>query len=125
MGAYTLFVIKQGIIGLISALIPAISYWLSNPNATRLDRVKLILPSSIIISSFIIAAFISTYTTIESYELYWWAYQATLLLAVISIIYSVMWHDGNNAIHIIHLFTLFSVAYLWFVGGMALSHDWP
>ncbi|MEW8012329.1 MAG: hypothetical protein AB2794_14590 [Candidatus Thiodiazotropha endolucinida] len=125
MNSYTLFVLKQGVFGLISALIPAISYWLSNPNATRLSRVKLILPSLIIVSSFVFTAFISTHTTIESYEPYWWAFQATLLLAVISIMYSVMWHDGNNAIHITHLFTLFSVVYLWFVGGMALSHDWP
>ncbi|MEW8659541.1 MAG: hypothetical protein AB2603_14580 [Candidatus Thiodiazotropha endolucinida] len=125
MNSYTLFVLKQGVFGLISALIPAISYWLSNPNATRLSRVKLILPSLIIVSSFVFTALISTHTTIEGYEPYWWVFQATLLLAVISIMYSVMWHDGNNAIHITHLFTLFSVVYLWFVGGMALSHDWP
>jgi len=124
MQSYTTLVLEQGMLGVISAIIPAIAYWFTNLNISPSKRVKLISPFLVIVTSFVIVAIISSYTTLANYEPYWWTYQLTLLVAVTAVIFSVKLHNGNKFIHISHVFTLFSASYLWLVGGMALSHDW-
>jgi hypothetical protein len=45
-------------------------------------------------------------------------------LFVVSVVYSLITFQGHRAIHLLQLLQLPSALLLWFVGGMAISHDW-
>ncbi|MBT3061309.1 MAG: hypothetical protein AB2728_18220 [Candidatus Thiodiazotropha sp.] len=124
MPTYSIFVLKQGIVGIVLAFIPAIACWVANKNEVFIYKIKLIIPSILLLMCFIVMALVSQYTTRQNYEPFWWTYQIAIFIAFLSIMYSVSLHNGRGIIVLTHLLTILSAAYLWFIGGMALSHDW-
>lgn len=47
-----------------------------------------------------------------------------LVLGLASMAYSFASFAGRKLVHLVHIFTLMSAFLVWFVGSMAISHDW-
>lgn len=47
-----------------------------------------------------------------------------LVAGLVSIAFSFKAFQGRLWVHVIHVFTLLSAFLVWFIGSMAISHDW-
>ncbi len=100
-----------------SALMSGLYYWFS----------KKVLPSlhgALIILAFLYAAIISGYTEFGVSSFYYWPLHILLVLAIASAAYSMREFGSKRWVHLAHLGTLVSGAMVWFIGSMAIAHDW-
>jgi len=77
-----------------------------------------------IIAAFVYSVIISGFTERGAHQAYYWPLDILLMLALVSAIHSVRELAGKRWIHFVHIGTFVSAAFIWFVGGMAISHDW-
>ena len=79
---------------------------------------------ALIIIAFLYSAIFSGFTEYGAASYWYWPLFGFLLFALSSLIYSIREFSNKRWVHLLHLGTLASAAFILFVGGMAISHDW-
>ena len=79
---------------------------------------------ALIIIAFLYAVVSSGFTEYGAANYWYWPLNVLLMLAMASAIYSVREFAAKRWVHLAHLGTLGSAAFIWFAGLMAISHDW-
>ena len=108
----------------IIPIISSITYFILSKNSNL--KIKILLSSRgfLLVIASLFAVLISSTTTIENFKLEYYSFVTLLILAVISIFYTLKVYEGKNIIHLFQIFNLLSVFVFWFIGGMTISHDW-
>lgn len=114
--------LREGGFGLALVLIP-IPFLIGSRSKSRMSWFIVSAPGSIAAVLFLVACLASNWTSGGNFEPYWSTYQAILALAAILIVPAIF-ALKHRFIGFLHLGTLMGLAYLWFVGGMTLTHDW-
>lgn len=100
-----------------SALMSGLYFYFSKKVLSSLHGILIIL-------AFLYAAIISGYTESGVSSSYYWPLHALLIFAIISASYSIREFASKRWVHLGHLGTLLSSAMVWFIGSMAIGHDW-
>ncbi|MEO9273850.1 hypothetical protein ABFY09_03240 [Marinomonas sp. 5E14-1] len=103
---------------LIFALLISIAYFYASKS------ILASLHGMLIIAAFLYAAIVSGHTDYGISAEYYWPLNILLLLALASAVYSIREFPGKRWVHLSHLGTCLSGVMIWFVGAMAISHDW-
>jgi hypothetical protein len=105
-------------------IISSIIYFSFSKN--KILKMKLLISSHgfILVLASLFAVFISSSTTTQSFKIEYYSFCVLLVLAVISILYTLKNYEGKNIIHLFQIVNLLSVFVFWFIGGMTISHDW-
>jgi H+/Cl- antiporter ClcA len=78
----------------------------------------------IIFSAFLYAVIISRYTEFDPPHEYYWPLIGLVFIGIASAVFSITAFKGKKWMHLLHLGTLTSGFFVWFVGSMAIAHDW-
>lgn len=78
----------------------------------------------ILIFGYLYAVLISAHTEIGAHVTYYWPLWVLLIVGLVVAGFSCTLFNGRRWVHLIHIFTLASAAWLLFVGSMAIGHDW-
>lgn len=100
-----------------SVVVSGLYYYFSKKVLSSLHGLLIVL-------AFIYAAIIGGYTEYGVSSMYHWPLHILLISALASAAYSMREFCGKRWVHLAHLGTLVSSAMLWFIGSMAISHDW-
>jgi len=103
-------------------LVIAVIYFIFNRNQTTANRILASSHSLIAIVAAVYAIFASKYTSPTSFDPHTLNYSKILAIAVIFGFVAVFYFKGNKKIHLLLLLFVICVAYLWHVGGMAITH---
>lgn len=78
----------------------------------------------LIIFAFLYAGIFGGITEYGAAYYWYWPLIGFLLLAIVSVIYSIREFSTKRWVHLLHLGTIGSATFILFIGGMAISHDW-
>jgi hypothetical protein len=117
--SYGVFAFIQGVPGIALIALPLVIGVLGTPPGRR---VWAFAPGLIAITTFTIACAVSPHTSSNS-TLAGYIFTASMGLALISIIPALL-ALRNRWLGFFHLLTAAGLLFLFFVGAMALSHDW-
>lgn len=79
---------------------------------------------ALIIIAFLYSVISSGFTEYGAANYWYWPLNVLLILSIVSVIYSIREFATKRWVHLAHLGTLGSAAFIWFAGSMAISHDW-
>ena len=99
-------------------------YFFKSKGASKLQRALVSAHGLIFILASLFAILVSPYTLRENFETEWYIFQAILVFGLASIIYAFVKFNGPKLIHLSQILNLLAVFFIWFVGGMTISHDW-
>jgi hypothetical protein len=119
---YITAALREGSLGLALVLIP-LPFLLVSGSKSHMSRLLASAPGLIAAVLFVVACLASSWTSRGNFEPHWSIYQAILGLSL-ALIIPAIFSLNRRAVGFLHLSTLTGLAYLWFVGGMTLSHDW-
>ena len=119
---YVTAALREGALGLALVLIP-LPFLLVSSSKSHMRRVIVSAPGLIAAVLFVMACLVSSWTSRGNFEPHWSIYQAILALSAVLIIPAIFSLE-RRSVGFLHLGTLLGLGYLWFVGGMTLSHDW-
>ena len=119
-----IWIIREGMPGIIAAILPAAILFAANRRASLRGRLLPVLPNIAVILAFAVAAYVSLYTTYESSSIPTIAYSLLLLFSLSLIFMTAHSFQASRIWYVLHILTLLGTAYLWFIGGMAITHDW-
>ena len=105
-------------------MIPAAILFAVNRGASLRSRLLPALPNIAVILAFVGAAFGSFYTTYESSSMPMITFVLLLLFSLSLLFVTARSFHASRIWYVLHILTLLGTVYLWFIGGMAISHDW-
>jgi len=105
-------------------LVVAVIYFVFNKKQTLGSRIFASSPSLIAFIGALYAIIASKYTTPGSFEPHTVNFSKILAIAVIFGFIAVLYFKGNKKAHLLLLPFVLCVAYIWHVGGMAITHNW-
>ena len=100
----------------------AILYFIYNKNLSIINRLIASLYSVIAIAGAVYAIVVCKLTGPNSFEPHTVIFSNILAISVIFGFVSIFLFKGNKAIHLLFLPFLICLAYVWHVGGMAITH---
>ena len=104
-------------VGCLLLPVPFLAYF-----STAGRRLLACAPALVALAAFLIACIASGWTS-HAPDIAHYVYVAAMALAAVGIFPSL--HALRNKwVALLHLSTFAGVAFLWFVGSMALAHDW-
>lgn len=124
MADYQETVIVRLLVPLIMLLAIAVIYFVFNRNQSLWYRIFASSPSLIAIASVLYAVIASKYTSLSSFAPHTTIFSNILVIACIFGFVAVLYFKGNKSIHLLLLPFLLCIAYIWYVGGMAITHVW-
>ena len=99
-------------------------YFFKSKDANMTQRILISAHGLIFIFASLFAVFVSATTSIESFETEGSIFQGILLIGIASIIYAFIQFKGSRLVHLTQIINVFAAIFIWFVGGMTISHDW-
>jgi len=88
------------------------------------QRILISAHGLIFIFASLFAVLVSAMTSRESFETEWYIFQGILIIGIASILYAFIQFKGSRLVHLSQIINVFAVFFIWFVGGMTISHDW-
>ena len=104
---------------LVSAL-----YFYKSKGIKMTQRILLSTHGLVFIFASLFAVAVSTNTSRENFEIEWYIFQGILILGIASVFYAIIKFKGSKLVHLSQVPNLFAAVFIWFVGGMTISHDW-
>jgi hypothetical protein len=109
---------------LIILFIIAVIYFIFNKKQTLWSRIFASSHSLIAMVGALYAIIASKYTAPGAFDPHTLNFSKILAVAVIFGFIAVLYFKGNKKVHLLLLPFVFCVAYIWHVGGMAITHNW-
>lgn len=109
---------------LIILLVIAVIYFIFNRNQSLWYRTLASSHSLVAIVGILYAVIVSKYTSPSSFAPHTTIFSNILVIACILGFVAVLYFKGNKSIHLLLLPFLLCIAYIWYVGGMAITHVW-
>jgi hypothetical protein len=117
---YVLGSLREGLVGIVLLLIP-IPFLLDVVKPGR--YFALVAPAVAATMLFVVSCVCSTWTTHKTTDVIIGVHMVAMILAMGLIVPSVAALETKSR-GVFHLSTVAGTMYLWFISGMALSHDW-
>ena len=95
-------------------------FWFNDSNSTKF-RLFVSAHGLLLLAVFAIAYLIFISGVIQAWLLYFFV--ALFLFPISSIIFSLLYFKGHKLFHVLHLITLLALFWVFFVGGMMVTHD--
>lgn len=124
MNEYQEVVILKLVAPILILLAISIIYFVFNKNQTIWNRLLASSHSLIAILGALYAIIVSKFTSSTSFDPHTLNFSKILAVAVIFGFIAVLYFKGNKKVHFLLLPFVLCVAYLWHVGGMAITHNW-
>ena len=99
-------------------------YFVFNKNQTLWNRMFASSHSLIAMVGALYAIVASKYTAPGSFDPHTVNFSKILAIAAIFGFIAVLYFKGNKKVHFLLLPFLLCIAYIWHVGGMAITHNW-
>jgi hypothetical protein len=115
---YQIQTIGQAWIALAYLLVVSATYWFNTKSAIKSAH------GLFLIVAFGYAVVVSEHTEFGPPDYYYWPAHFFVFAGFVSTIYSLGAFKGEKWRHILHIGTLVAGAFVWFVGLMAIAHDW-
>ena len=109
---------------LIILFIIAVIYFIFNKKQTLWSRIFASSHSLIAMVGALYAIIASKYTAPGAFDPHTLNFSKILAVAVIFGFIAVLYFKGNKKVHLLRLSFVFCIAYIWHVGGMAITHNW-
>lgn len=122
--SYVLGALEDGLGGLLLVLAPIpLLFFLASRRHSRYEVLLSVCPGLVIAALFIWVCVVSHWTTGTTFDTTYEVYTILLVVALVLVV------PATGALRrkwfgLLHVATGFGAAYLWFIGGMALAHDW-
>lgn len=124
MTEYQESVIVKLLAPIIMLLAIAVIYFVFNRNQSPWGRILASSHSLIAIVGILYAIIVSKYTSPSSFAPHTAIFSNILVIACIFGFVAVLYFKGNKRMHLLLLPFLLCIAYVWHVGGMAITHNW-
>lgn len=95
-------------------------YWLASRSILKSAHGALILFAF----AFAYAVIICEFTEFDPPQSVYIPMHILLVAGLVSIVFSFKAFQDRGWVHIVHVFSLLSAFSVWFVGSMAIAHDW-
>ena len=95
-------------------------FWFKDSNSLKF-RLFVSAHGLLVLAVFGIAYLIFLTGIIKTWLLYF--FFVLLLLPICSIVFSFIYFKGHKLFHVLHLITLLALFWVFFVGGMMVTHD--
>ncbi len=122
MTEYQELVLVKMVLPLVLLAIIFFVYFIFNKNQSIGHRLLASLHSLIAIMGVVYAIVAGKFTSQSSFSPHTQNFSKILAIAVIFAFICVFYFKGNKKVHLLLLVFLFCLAYVWHVGGMAITH---
>ena len=99
-------------------------YFYKSKDTNMTQRILISAHGLIFIFASLFAVVVSTNTSRDNFETEWYIFQGILMLGITSVLFALIKLKGNKVVHLSQALNSLSVFFIWFVGGMTISHDW-
>jgi hypothetical protein len=123
MTDYQLSSLREGWIFLLAPLLTGLVYFAASKASSR-TRMLFAAHSAALISAYIYAVTVSPWTNRDNWQGYEWPFLVLLVAFISGGIYTLIRFDGHKGFHALQLLQAPSAFFVWFLGGMTISHDW-
>ena len=124
MTEYQELVLLKLLVPIVILFVIAIIYFVFNRNQTIANRILASSHSLVAIVGAIYAIIVSRYTSPASFNPHTLNFSKILVLAVILGFICVFLFKGNKKFHFLLFPFVLCVAFIWNIGGMAITHNW-
>lgn len=111
-------------IPLVILFVIAVVYLTFNKNQTKWNRLIASSHSLFAMVGALYALIVCKYTSPGSFDPHTVNFSKILAIAVVFGFIAVLYFKGNKRVHFLLLPFVLCVAYIWHVGGMAITHTW-
>ena len=123
MTQYQLSVLVDGALAALYLILVSVVYFVRSSNTSRGSKLLAASPGAYFAAVFLISVLTSEVES-SSRELVGWIHGFLNLGGLPLLIAAVRAYEGPRSSHVLLLGVLVAAAYLWFLGGMAIAHDW-
>jgi len=115
---YQISTIREAWVVLVYLLLLSGLYWYNSKLFSRSAH------GIVLFFGLVYAVVISEYTQVGAPDYYNWPLHLILIVGLVSVVFSFRAFQGKKWVHLIHVLTIISAFWVWFIGSMAISHDW-
>ena len=116
-------VIKGGIDGIIAVLIPGVGLFLANRARPARHRLYTAAPNAVILTTYLLAALVSNWTTYETATVPVLTFDFCLLAGLLLIFPTARFLQASRHWFWFHILTVPGTVFLWLAGTQYLTHD--
>ena len=124
MNEYQEVVALKLVVPILILLAISIIYFIFNKNQTLWNRLIASFHSLIAMFGALYAIIASKYTAPGFFDPHTVNFSKILAVAVIFGFVAIFYFKGNKRVHLLLLPFVLCIAYIWHVGGMAITHNW-
>jgi hypothetical protein len=119
-----IWIIREGLPGIIAVTIPAVVLFVANRGASLRSRLLPAMPNVVVILAFLAASYGSLYTAYGASSVPAVTFILLLLFSLSLVFVTARSFHASRVWYVLHIVTLLGTAYLYLIGVMAISHDW-
>jgi hypothetical protein len=121
---YQIFAINQAGLVLLVPTAVSVCYYMSARTYPTAQRLLWAAHGVLLLIAFAYAVAVSPWSDHGRWGVLIWPFWILLGLFVVALAYSVIWFQGNRAVHFLQLLQVPSAAFIWLIGTMVITHDW-
>lgn len=123
LNSYQYYSIGEAWFLLTILIVVSALYWWRSRNI-GLSRLAVGCSGVFVVLAYCYAVIISPVSGDENWKVLIWPFNIMIGLGIVLVVYSMIKFKGNRIIHLLHMVQLPCFFFLWFLGGMTITHDW-